>query len=126
MIEIFHNNQIEAEIQSANHVYTVRDYKKLNNLVLSSVVLHSTHSTRGHTHKGQEEVYFFVFGTGKIEVSNKDLFVDDQEYNVSAGDIIVIPDGVFHRVHNTGETDLVFHTVYNKLKESTTIYAGTN
>ena len=49
-------------------------------------------STSGHEHKGQEEVYFFVKGNGRMEL-------DGKEINVDVGDTVLIEDGVFHRVH---------------------------
>ena len=53
--------------------------------------------TTGHNHSGQEEVYFFVSGSGR-------MLLDDEEFDVKAGDVVLIPDGAFHRViNNTGE-----------------------
>ena len=45
--------------------YQVIDNNTLNNLVLSSTNLNPGHSTSGHKHKGQEEVYIFVKGSDK-------------------------------------------------------------
>ena len=41
---------------------------------------------------GQEEVYFFIRGSGKMEL-------DGKEMPVKEGDTVLIEDGVFHRVH---------------------------
>lgn len=112
----FKNNQIEGELRAANDVYTVRDNMSMNKLILSQTILHIGKETRGHYHEGQEEVYFFIFGKGR-------MILADREFDVVAGDVVVIPDGKFHRVINDGETDLVFNTVYNRLQESTTVYA---
>jgi oxalate decarboxylase/phosphoglucose isomerase-like protein (cupin superfamily) len=68
--------------------------------------LYRGQSTRGHSHAGQEEVYFFVQGTGI-------MMVDEQRFRVNDGDIILIPDGAFHRVINDGEMDLVFNCVFD-------------
>ena len=62
-------------------------------------------STRGHTHPGQEEVYFFVQGRGTMEVGNEKIEVDSSS-------VVLIPDGAFHRVHNDGPVDLIFNCVF--------------
>jgi len=79
-----------------NETYRVKDNTTLNNLVVSSTELKSMQSTRGHKHQGQEEVYHFISGYGKMEL-------DDRQFHVKGGDIVLIPDGSFHRVHNTSE-----------------------
>jgi len=112
----FFNNEIDGELRAANAVYTVRDNMSMNKLILSQTILHVGKETRGHYHEGQEEVYFFIFGKGR-------MILADEEFYVTAGDVVIIPDGQFHRVINDGETDLVFNTVYNRLEQSTTVYA---
>lgn len=99
-------NNIGGEVIKANGVYTLRDNKELKNLVLSSTVLHVAQQTTGHYHAGQEEVYFFAHGKGK-------MIVGDEEFEVQGGDIVLIPDGLFHKVFNTGESDLVFNCVFD-------------
>jgi len=37
----------------------------------------------------------------------------DQPFPVLAGDVILIEDGVFHRVINDGDTDLIFNCVFD-------------
>lgn len=122
---IFKNNQIDGELRAQNDVYTVRDNLSMDKLILSQTILHAGKETRGHHHAGQEEVYFFIFGSGIMILGQQSgtKILGQQEIPVVAGDIVVIPDGVFHRVINTGETDLVFNTVYNRLEQSTTVYA---
>jgi oxalate decarboxylase/phosphoglucose isomerase-like protein (cupin superfamily) len=41
------------------------------------------------------------------------MLVDNEKFRVSAGDIILIPDGAFHRVINDGEMHLVFNCVFD-------------
>lgn len=101
-----HTNSIGGEIVKDTDVYKLRDNKTLKNLVLSQTVLHTGKSTRGHSHEGQEEVYFFMYGSGQMTVG-------PEEFSVQGGDIVLIPDGLFHRVHNTGESDLVFNCVFD-------------
>jgi oxalate decarboxylase/phosphoglucose isomerase-like protein (cupin superfamily) len=99
-------HDIGGEVVKDNETYLLRDNKTLNNLVLSSTRLYRGQATRGHSHAGQEEVYFFVQGTGM-------MLVDDEKFRVNAGDIILIPDGAFHRVINDGEMNLVFNCVFD-------------
>jgi oxalate decarboxylase/phosphoglucose isomerase-like protein (cupin superfamily) len=101
----FHQSDIGGEVVKDNETYLLKDNKTLNNLVLSSTKLYRGQATRGHSHSGQEEVYFFVQGTGM-------MLVDEQKFRVNAGDIILIPDGAFHRVINDGEQNLVFNCVF--------------
>jgi len=86
--------------------YVVKDNTALKNLILSSTLLHPSKSTSGHKHAGQEEVYLFMSGTGEMEL-------DENKFSVTAGDIVLIEDGVFHRVHNTGSEDLYFICVFD-------------
>jgi mannose-6-phosphate isomerase-like protein (cupin superfamily) len=102
----FHDSDIGGEVVKDNETYLLRDNKTLNNLVLSSTRLYRGQSTRGHSHSGQEEVYFFVQGTGM-------MLVGEQKFRVNAGDIILIPDGAFHRVINDGEINLLFNCVFD-------------
>ncbi len=102
----FTTNNIGGDIVKANTVYTLRDNKSLKNLVLSQTILHVGQNTNGHSHAGQEEVYFFMYGIGR-------MVVGEEEYRVEGGDIVLIPDGLFHKVWNTGESDLVFNCVFD-------------
>ncbi len=90
-----------------NDVYTVIDVSKLEHLNVSLTVLHPGKETSGHNHKGAEEVYNFEEGNGKMKL-------DDDEFSVKAGDIVIIPSGAFHKVFNTGKTDLTFVCVFEK------------
>tara|TARA_B110000037_G_scaffold43523_1_gene53550 strand:- start:7968 stop:8294 length:327 start_codon:yes stop_codon:yes gene_type:complete len=83
---------IKGKIAKQDERYVVEDNTTLKNLVLSSTDLQPMKSTSGHKHAGQEEVYYFVKGSGKMELDKKTIsFVE--------GDIVLIEDGVFHRVH---------------------------
>ena len=102
----YYEDDIGGEIVKDNETCLIKDNKTLNNLVLSSTRLHRGQATRGHSHAGQEEIYFFVQGTGM-------MIVDDEKFRVNAGDIILIPDGAFHRVINDGEQNLTFNCVFD-------------
>ena len=97
---------IGGEVVKDNETYVLKDNKALNNLVLSSTELKPNQSTRGHAHAGQEEVYYFVSGTGAMEL-------DQTSIPVQGGDVVLIPDGAFHRVHNPNNTPLYFVCVFD-------------
>ena len=92
MSTLININDIGGSITKEDDRYIVKDNTVLKNLVVSSTDLKPLKSTSGHNHRGQEEVYFFVKGTGKMEL-------DGKEMNVKAGDTVLIEDGVFHKVH---------------------------
>jgi hypothetical protein len=108
-MEKYHITDIGGEVIKDNETYVLKDNKTLNNLVLSSTLLRVGQQTRGHRHPGQEEVYIFVQGHGIMVVGEE----TDIPFNVSAGDIVLIPDGAFHRVINSGEMNLLFNCVFD-------------
>jgi mannose-6-phosphate isomerase-like protein (cupin superfamily) len=90
-----------------NETYTVIDNTSLQNLVVSKTILHPSMQTTGHAHEGQEEVYQFVHGAGHMEVG-------PDKFPVSAGDVVLIPDGHFHKVFNDSIVeDLTFICVFD-------------
>lgn len=105
----FNTHDVGGEVVKDNETYLLKDNKTLKNLVLSSTKLYRDQSTRGHRHPGQEEVYFFVQGFGKMIVGEE----DSEAFTVSPGDIVLIPDGAFHRVINDGEMNLIFNCVFD-------------
>ena len=99
----------DSKIVKQNETYTLIDNTDLNGLVVSKTILHPGKETGGHNHSGQEEVYIFMKGEGT-------MIVGTNTYEVKAGDTILIPDGDFHQVHNTGfyaEDDLEFICVFD-------------
>lgn len=99
------STDIKGKTIKSNAVYTVIDNTELDRLVLSQTVLHIAQETTGHYHTGQEEVYIFMYGSGS-------MIVADNEFEVTSGDIVLIPDGMFHKVFNTGVSDLIFNCVF--------------
>ena len=89
--------------------YIVTDNDTLKRLVTSTTELNVSHSTTGHSHAGQEEVYIFRSGSGEMEINEK-------RFEVNAGDIIFIKDGDFHRVHNTSDAKLEFVCVFDGVR----------
>ena len=99
-------NDKDSEIVKDNEIYTLIDNTTLNNLVISKTILHIGKNTTGHKHPGQEEVYHFISGEGYMEL-------DKETLTVRPGSIVLIPDGAFHKVFNTGLEDLVFVCVFD-------------
>ena len=99
-------NNIGGEIVKDNETYLLKDNKHLKNLVVSSTLLLPGKETRGHSHDGQEEVYNFVYGYGN-------MILGDEAFPVAGGDMVLIPDGVFHKVQNTEEYPLYFVCVFD-------------
>jgi mannose-6-phosphate isomerase-like protein (cupin superfamily) len=97
---------IGGDVVKDNETYVLKDNKFLNNLILSSTELKPHQSTRGHSHAGQEEVYYFVSGSGEMELG-------DEKFSVQGGDVVLIPDGVFHRVHNPNNNPFYFVCVFD-------------
>lgn len=102
---------IGGELIKENAQYTIRDNKRLNNLVLSSTKLNANQETNGHDHDGQEEVYIFTKGKGEMIVQEKGR--EECRFPVKQGDIVLIPDGAFHKVINTSHLGLFFVCVFD-------------
>ena len=90
-------NDIGGEVVKDNETYVLTDNKTLKNLVVSSTHLKPGQETRGHKHSGQEEVYYFISGTGMIQI-------DEDRYTVGPGDVFLIEDGAFHKVFNRSDS----------------------
>ena len=84
-------SDIGGVVAKEDERYIVKDNTHLKNLVLSSTILHPGKNTTGHKHAGQEEVYIFTKGSGRMQL-------DDQKIFVKKGHIVLIEDGVFHKV----------------------------
>ena len=97
---------VGGDVIKDNATYLLKDNAFGNNLVLSSTFLRANQKTNGHSHKGQEEVYFFVDGEGEMQI-------DDERFPVKAGDVICIEDGEFHRVFNNRHLGLYFVCVFD-------------
>jgi mannose-6-phosphate isomerase-like protein (cupin superfamily) len=102
----FDIKDIGGVIAKQDERYIVKDNTTLKNLVVSSTFLEANKSTSGHRHAGQEEVYYFVSGKGQMELDHK-------IFDIGPGDIVLIEDNVFHKVHNTGDYGLYFVCVFD-------------
>lgn len=97
---------IGGDVVKDNSTYKIQDNKLLKNLVVSSTFLRANQKTSGHSHEGQEEVYHFIQGEGEMDI-------DGNRFTVEAGDVILIEDGEYHRVFNTGHLGMYFICVFN-------------
>ena len=100
-------NENDSNVIKQNDTYTLIDNTELNNLVVSKTILHPQKNTTGHDHVGQEEVYHFISGEGYMKLGDETIMVRE-------GSIVLIPDGVFHKVWNTSTIeDLVFVCIFD-------------
>lgn len=102
----YENFDVGGELIKDNAQYQLFDNKTLKNLMLSKTKLRAGQNTNGHRHAGQEEVYMFTKGQGKMELDHK-------IFDVKEGDIVLIEDNVFHKVYNTGDYWLEFVCVFD-------------
>lgn len=90
-----------------NDTYKVIDVTTLKGLIVSKTILHPKKETGGHKHPGQEEVYQFVHGKGRMQI-------DQSFFPITAGDVILVEDGVFHKVFNdSNHEDMVFVCIFD-------------
>jgi len=106
----FRITHIEGEVVKEDDRYLVRDNTSLENLVVSSTKLNPNKCTSGHKHDGQEEVYMFMDGSGT-------MWLDENEFPVEGGDVVLIEDGVFHKVE-AGEEGMYFVCVFQGRRET--------
>lgn len=59
-------------------------------------------STRWHRLKNTAERYYIISGEGQVEIGNLSA------RQVNPGDVVLIPALCPQRIHNTGQTDLIF------------------
>jgi len=56
-------------------------------------------------HNENDQFFRFEAGVGKV-------VINDTEYEVSDGDVVIVPQGAKHNVINTGSIALQFYTIY--------------
>jgi len=99
-------DKLEGTIMKDEARYIVEDSTYLEDLVVSKTTLHPAQSTKGHWHANIEEVYMCISGAGRIEV-------EKEIKNIAAGDLVLIKEGLYHRVHNDSQSeDLVFISIF--------------
>ena len=99
-----------------NAQYVIKDNYRLKNLTVSSTMLAANQETNGHAHSNQEEVYIFTKGEGEMiiqEFNNQTKQADECRFPVKKDDVVMIPDGAFHKVINTSHLGLFFICVFD-------------
>lgn len=99
-----------GEVTKVSDKYEVRDDYSLNKLILSSTSLKPGCATNGHKHMSQDEVFLF-YGYGEIHLRypDEDQGEIDEVIQVEPGSVVSVPVGVFHRVHNIAEDNILFY-----------------
>ena len=92
------NFDVNGLLAKEDERYQVIDNNFLKNLVLSSTRLNPGHSTSGHKHSGQEEIYIFIKGSGEMTLVHPNK--EEDTFLVSKGDIVLITGAA--RKDNTG------------------------
>ena len=101
------DDKINGKVVKDNETYVVIDNTTLKNLVVSKTILHPGKQTTGHKHPGQEEVYQFIHGHGRMQL-------DNDTFDVGPNDVVLIKDGIFHKVFNDSAVeDLTFLCVFD-------------
>ncbi|MBB4931156.1 oxalate decarboxylase/phosphoglucose isomerase-like protein (cupin superfamily) [Lipingzhangella halophila] len=76
-------------------------------LSFGEVVLNPGRGHDRHNHPESEEVLYVLSGTGR------QMLNDEEPFDVSPGDVIYVPRGMFHSTVNTGWTPMRLIAVYN-------------
>jgi len=71
------------------------------NISLAEATIYPDRSTEPHYHDESEEIYYFLSGSGHMQLG-------DEELDVGPGDAVFIPPGTVHQTWNTGNEKLVF------------------
>ena len=77
------------------------------NLTMGYTVIYPTGKTTGHAHDDMEEIYYILTGKGVMEI-------DDDKFDIKAGDAFYVPFGAFHVTYNTGNEPLAMAWVTGK------------
>jgi mannose-6-phosphate isomerase-like protein (cupin superfamily) len=75
-------------------------WTKARNQSLAEATVDAGGETAEHYHPQSEEIYYFTAGSGRMRLGS-------QEAEITAGDCVVIPPGIVHKLWNTGTLPLV-------------------
>ncbi len=76
------------------------DQKISEKFSLNTVTIKSGETVKpAHSHPDDEEVIYVVSGEGKV-------MIDSDVYSISAGSVILFPQGSIHMVRNSGSMDM--------------------
>ena len=74
-------------------------------LQLVLMTLKSGEDIGWEVHHDHDQFFRFEAGQGKV-------YINEEEFNVTDGDAIIVPAGAKHNVVNTGDTPLKLYTIY--------------
>jgi mannose-6-phosphate isomerase-like protein (cupin superfamily) len=77
------------------------NFSSAQNQSLAEATLAPGSATTEHYHPRAEEIYYIVSGCGRLRV-------EGQMRELKAGDAVLIPAAMRHKIWNTGTEDLVF------------------
>jgi len=100
-------DHVGGKVTKDNSTYILQDNNFLDNLTLSKTTLKPKQCTNGHSHDDLEEIYFFMKGSGRMQL-------DEEIFEVKKGDIVLIPSGKFHKVYNDMHIPMEFVCVFEK------------
>jgi len=103
---------VEVVSRNAGTPFTTKDGSTIRSLLdrtnssaarqsLAEATVPPGGATEPHRHPLAEEIYYILFGTGRVTVG-------DETRDVGPLDAILIPPGTRHTIANTGPSDLVF------------------
>jgi mannose-6-phosphate isomerase-like protein (cupin superfamily) len=106
------NWNVDGKHTVSKDTYNVHDNEALDSMVLSGMTIKPADgdkvSSYRHSHKGHDEIYQFVRGSGEMQLN------DDEPFTVRPGDIVLVREGTTHEVWNIGNEELYFIMIYQK------------
>jgi mannose-6-phosphate isomerase-like protein (cupin superfamily) len=76
-------------------------------LQLVAMTLPANEDIGAEDHEGHDQFFHFVSGTGEV-------LVGETTYQVTAGDVVIVPSGVWHNVTNTSDSEVLeLYTTYS-------------
>jgi mannose-6-phosphate isomerase-like protein (cupin superfamily) len=109
MVKYLVEQEIKGDIFPEPYARTIKHLASpqtlgTRNIWLGIDEIQPRNSSNGHSHEGQEEVFFFLSGEGRVKVN-------EEEIDVETGHCVLCPMGSFHQVINRGDTILRFIAV---------------
>jgi len=79
----------------------VYEMHKTKNLVTGVTIVYPHRQTKGHAHPKRDEHYYIIRGSGY-------LLLDQEKYEIKAGDDVLVPPTSVHTVVNPNDVPLEF------------------
>lgn len=100
---------IDGDIVKNDEYGIVRKNDHLNNFLLYSYLLYRNKSTKRFNFEKHDCIYVFVGGKGVFELEKEIIYVNHN-------DVILVPKNTFHKVINTGDINMNFLMLKEKIK----------